>query len=67
MEWNIYKRVPSQENVKMPRIQNHLSHIWYNVLLFTFVIRIFFLNLILYQTLDPQLISHFLGMHVGMA
>ncbi len=66
MEWNIYKRVSSQENVKMLRIQNHLSHIWYNVLLFTFVIRNLFFNLILYQTLDPQLISHFVGMHVGM-
>jgi hypothetical protein len=26
MEWNIYKRVP-QENVKIPRIQNHFNHI----------------------------------------
>ncbi len=25
MEWNIYKWVLSQENVKMPRIQNHLG------------------------------------------
>jgi len=66
MEWNIYKWAPSQENVKMPRIQNHLGHIWYNVLLFTFVIRNLFFNLILYQTLDPQLIAHFVGMHVGM-
>jgi hypothetical protein len=27
MEWNIYKWVSSQENVKMPRIQNHFGHI----------------------------------------
>ncbi len=24
MEWNIYNHVPSQENVKIPTIQNHL-------------------------------------------
>jgi hypothetical protein len=66
MEWNIYKWVLSQENVKMPRIQNHLSHIWYDVLLFTFVIWNLFFNLILYQTLSPKLISHFVNMHVGM-
>jgi hypothetical protein len=66
MEWNIYKRVPSQENVKMLRIQNHLSHIWYDVLLFTFVRWKLFLNLILYQTLGLKLISHFVGMHVHM-
>jgi hypothetical protein len=51
MEWNIYNQVPSQENVKMPRIQNHLGHIWYDVLLFIFVIWNLFFNLILYQTL----------------
>jgi hypothetical protein len=67
MEWNIYKWVPSQENVKMPRIQNHLGHIWYDVLLFTFVIWNLFFNLILYQILGPKLISHFVGMHVGMS
>jgi hypothetical protein len=66
MEWNIYKRVPSQENVKMPRIQKHVGHIWYDVLLFIFVIRNLFFNLILYQTLGHKLISHFVGMHVGM-
>ncbi len=66
MEWNIYKQVPSQENVKMPRIQNHLGHIWYDVLLFIFVIWNLFFNLILYQILGPKLISHFVGMHVGM-
>jgi hypothetical protein len=66
MEWNIYKRIPLQENVKMPRIQNHLGHIWYEVLLFIFVIWNLFFNLILYQTLCPKLISHFVGMHVGM-
>jgi len=27
MEWNIYKWVPSQENVKMLKIQNHINHI----------------------------------------
>jgi hypothetical protein len=50
----------------MPRIQNHLGHIRYDVLLFIFVIWNLFLNLILYQTLGPKLISHFVGMHVGM-
>jgi len=66
MEWNIYRQVPSQENVKMPRIQNHFGHIWYDVLLFIFVIWNLFFNLILYQTLGPKLTSHFVGMHVGM-
>jgi hypothetical protein len=66
MEWNIYKRVPSTKKVKMPRIQNHLDYIWYDVLLFIFVIWNLFFNLILYQTLGPKLISHFVGMHVGM-
>jgi hypothetical protein len=66
MDWNIYKRVPSQENVKMLRIQNHLSHIWYDVLLFTFVKCNLFFNLILYQTLSLKLNSNFKGMHVGM-
>jgi len=66
MEWNIYKKAPSQKNVKMPRIQNHFSHIWYDVILFIFVIWNLFFNLILYQTLGPKLISHFVGMHVGM-
>jgi hypothetical protein len=66
MEWNIYKRVPSQENVKMPRIQNHFGHIWYDVLLFIYVIWNLFFNLILYQTLGPKSISHFVSMHVGM-
>jgi hypothetical protein len=66
MEWNIYKRVPSQENVKMPRIQNHFDHIWYDVLFFIFVIWNLFFNFILYQILGPKLISHFVGMHVGM-
>jgi len=47
MEWNIYKRIPSQENVKIPRIQNHLNHIWYDVLLFIFVIWNLFFNLII--------------------
>ncbi len=66
VEWNIYKQVPSQENVKIPRIQNHLGHFWYDVLLFTFVIWNLFFNLTLYQTLQPKSISHFVGMHVGM-
>jgi hypothetical protein len=66
MEWNIYKWLPPQENVKMLRIQNHLGHIWYDVLLFIFVIWNLFLNFILYQTLDLKLIAHFVGMHVGM-
>jgi len=50
----------------MPRIQNHLGHIWYDVLLFIFVIWNLFFNLILYQILGPKLISHFVGMYVGM-
>jgi hypothetical protein len=66
MECNIYKRVTSQENVKLPRIQNHLGHIWYDVLLFIYIILNLFFNLILYQTLGLKLISHFVGMHVGM-
>jgi hypothetical protein len=66
MEWNIYKQGPSQENVKMPRIQNHLGHIWYDVLLFIFIIWNLFFNLILYQILGPKLISHFVDIHVGM-
>jgi len=66
MEWKIYKWVPPQENVKMPKIQNHFGHIWYDVLLFIFVIWNLFFNLILYQILGPKLIAHFIGMHVGM-
>jgi hypothetical protein len=66
MGWNIYKWVPPQENVKMPRIQNHFGHIWYDVLLFILVIWNLFFNLILYQTLGLKLIAHFLSMHVGM-
>jgi len=66
MEWNIYQWVPPQENVKKPRIQNHLGHIWYDVLLLTLVIWNLFFNLILYQTLGLKLIVHFVGMHVGM-
>jgi hypothetical protein len=54
MEWNIYKRVPSQENVKRPRIQNHLNYIWYDVILFIFVIWNLFFNLTLYQTLGQN-------------
>jgi flagellar motor switch protein FliM len=50
----------------MPRIQNHFSHIWYDVLSFTFVIWNLFFNLKLYQTLGPKSIAHFVGMHVGM-
>jgi hypothetical protein len=66
MVWNIYKQVPPQENVKMPRIQNHLGHIWYDVLLFILITWNLFFNLILYQTLGPKLIAHFVGIHVGM-
>jgi hypothetical protein len=66
MEWNIYKWVHPQENVKMPGIQNHFGHIWYDVLLFTFVIWNLFFHLILYQTLGLKLIAHFVSMHVGM-
>jgi len=66
MEWNIYKWVPSQENVKISRIQYHFNHIWYDVILFIFVTWNLFFNLILYQILGPKLIAHFVGMHVGM-
>jgi hypothetical protein len=66
MKWNIYKRIPPQENVKMPRIQNRLGHIWYDVLLFTLTIWNLFFNLILYRTLCSKLIAHFVDMHVGM-
>ncbi len=66
MEWNIYKQVPPEENVKMPRIQNHLNHIWYGVLLFILFIWNLFLNFILYQTLGPKLIAHFVSIHAGM-
>jgi hypothetical protein len=66
MEWNIYNQISSQENVNMLRIQNHLGHIPYDVLLFTFVIWNLFFNLVLYQTLGPKLISHFVGMYAGM-
>jgi len=59
-------RLPSQKNVKMLRIQNHLGHIWYDVLLFIFIICNLVFNLVLYQTLGLKLISHFVGMHVGM-
>jgi hypothetical protein len=65
MEWKIHKWVPSQENVKMPRIQNHFGHICYDVLLFIFVIWNLFFSLILYQILGPKLIAHFVSMHVG--
>jgi hypothetical protein len=44
MEWNIYKQILPQENVKMPRIKNHLGHIWYDVPLFILVICNLFLN-----------------------
>jgi hypothetical protein len=66
MEWNIYKWVPSKENVKTPRIQNHFGHIWYDALLFTFVVWNLFFNLILYQTWGFKLISYFVSMHAGM-
>jgi len=44
MEQNIYKQVPSQENVKMSRIQNHLGHTWYDVILFILLYGIYFLT-----------------------
>jgi hypothetical protein len=50
----------------MPRIQNHLGHIWYDTLLVIFFNMEFVFNLILYQTLSPKLIAHFVGLHVGM-
>ncbi len=55
-----------QENVKMLKIQNYFSHIWYDVIVFTFVIWNLFFNLILYQTLSLKLIAHFVNMHVSM-
>ncbi len=66
MEWNIYKWILPKENVKMPRIRNHVNRIWYDDLLFTLVIMNLFFNLILYQILGPKLIAHFVNMHVGM-
>jgi hypothetical protein len=66
MEWNIYKRVPPQENVKIPRIQNHFDHIWYAIILFIIIIWNLFSNFILYQTLGPKSIAHVVGMHAGM-
>ncbi len=66
MEWNIYKWVLPQENVKISRIQNHLNHIWYDVLLFTLLIWNLFFKIILYHTLGPKLIAHFVSMHVGI-
>ncbi len=63
MEWNIYKWIPSQENVNMPRIQNHLGHIWYDVLLFIFVIWNLFLNLILYTRLEVVEIIFYHRLH----
>ncbi len=38
MEWNIYKQIPPQGDIKMLKIQNHLGHIWYGVSLFILVI-----------------------------
>jgi ABC-type antimicrobial peptide transport system ATPase subunit len=49
----------------MPRIQNHLSHIWYYNLMFINVIWLFF-YFIIYPTLSLKLIAHFVDMHVGM-
>jgi hypothetical protein len=66
MEWRIYKHVPPPKNVKMLKTQNYLSHIQYDIIVFTLVMWDFFLNLILYQTLSPKLIAQFVNMHVGM-
>ncbi len=67
-QWNgtFISRYPHKKIIKMSIIQNHLSHIWYDVLLFILVIWNLFFNLILYQNLGPKLIAHFVGMHVGM-
>jgi len=41
IEWNIYKWALPPKNIKMPRIQNHLSHILYDVILFILNIWLF--------------------------
>jgi hypothetical protein len=28
VEWNVYKKFPSQTDVKQPTIKNHLRHTW---------------------------------------
>jgi hypothetical protein len=28
MEWNVYKKIPNQMDVKQPTIKNHLKHTW---------------------------------------
>jgi len=28
VEWNVYKKFPSQTDVKQPTIKNHLKHTW---------------------------------------
>jgi hypothetical protein len=65
MEWNIYKRVPPQVNVKMPRIQSHFGHTWFFFFAFAFVPLLFHFCHILYDSRYG--IDHtFVGMHVGM-
>jgi hypothetical protein len=28
VEWNVYKKIPNQTDVKQPTIKNHLEHTW---------------------------------------
>jgi hypothetical protein len=28
VEWNVYKKIPSQTDVKQPTIKNHFKHTW---------------------------------------
>jgi hypothetical protein len=66
MEWNIYKQIPPpQTNGKMPRIQNHLGHIslmfYYSILIYGF-----FINIVSYLILSPELITHFINIQGGI-
>ncbi len=42
IEWNIYKQTPPQPNVKMQKVQHHIGHIWYDVLLVPLVMQLSF-------------------------
>jgi len=66
MEWNIYKHVSPQENVKMQKIPKPLQPylVWCCIVHFCYID--FFLNLILYKIIGLKLIAYFVGMHVGM-
>jgi heme/copper-type cytochrome/quinol oxidase subunit 2 len=63
--WNIYKRVPPQTNVKMPRIQNHFGHTWFVYFVLTFVPLLFHFCHILYDS-RYGIDCTFVGMHMNM-